>query len=333
MGFKFGDLTREITETGAQIANTCTKVIEKAPSLGNEIVHTASKVGDSVSATGGHVGNAISDGIKKLPDAGLDEKLNSKSINTLAASVGDVVFPDNPKLRQRVEQLDADCRLSEAQFNRTKKDFERLEYRSRVAIAKYLKTRGFDSLESLDREVRRVATGKVFEEWGRLKTKIGRDLAIENMIETICGIAALGGVTVTGSLVTVGMISGPAGWSVLGAIGTASATIGGVVFVGALIKAMEQEDELKHHIKQLYYARSDLRLNLNRLNVLVDWSIAFAACLDMIDDTSFSSFESLLAQLEKRDRWRWMPSEVTKELAAYDRMRQAWTKADPEAKY
>ncbi|KAK4239299.1 hypothetical protein C8A03DRAFT_32637 [Achaetomium macrosporum] len=242
MGFKFGELTREITKvspvhhivkTGTQIANTAIKAIEEVPSVGNEIANTGSKLGEKISATGNCIGNTISDGIRKLPGAKLDEKLNSKNTNAFASSVGDLLFPDNPKLRHRAEQLEIDCRFFEAHFTWAKKDLNRLEDRARGAIDKFLKGRGFDSLDCLDREARRVAMGKVFEEWERLKANIGRDLAIENVIETICGIAALGGATVTGVLVAVGFISGPAGWSVLGAIGTATVIIGGVVFVGA----------------------------------------------------------------------------------------------------
>jgi len=53
--------------------------------------------------------------------------------------------------------------------------------------------------------------------------------------------AALGGAATVGTLMTVGAISGPAGWAAIGAVGTASMIVGGGLMIGFIFAAKEQQ--------------------------------------------------------------------------------------------
>lgn len=100
---------------------------------------------------------------------------------------------------------------------------------------KYLKANGFESLDELDEKIQKVVEGKALEDWEKLKTMIGKTHAVEQAVFSVCGIATLGGAGVLSALVVAGVLSGPAGWAALGAIGSAVAVIAAVSFISAII--------------------------------------------------------------------------------------------------
>jgi hypothetical protein len=86
---------------------------------------------------------------------------------------------------------------------------------------------------------------------------IGRSLAIENTIEGLLGITALGGATITGSLVAIGVLSGPSGWAALGAIATAVSVAEGALVIASIIQAKDQQDvSIKFNLTSLDFKRN-----------------------------------------------------------------------------
>jgi hypothetical protein len=75
----------------------------------------------------------------------------------------------------------------------------------------------------------------------RVLYRFNRSHAIEAAILSIEGIAVTTGALVGGSLVVVGIISGPVGWAALGAVTTAFALIGLGIGIGSIVLAAKQQ--------------------------------------------------------------------------------------------
>ena len=84
-------------------------------------------------------------------------------------------YPDNPKRRDRAQQLASDCQNFVDQYNQGRQDLEQQlgpNYQSQVQ--KLLEAFGCNSIDDLDGVVQQKASGQALKDWDEVKDKYDR---------------------------------------------------------------------------------------------------------------------------------------------------------------
>ena len=138
-------------------------------------------------------------------------------------------------------------------------------------IDSFLLKHGYSSFGDLEVEIQAVANSDALQQWDEIKNTIDITNAIDRAIFMFEGIAFAAGVPTIGALALAGVISGPAGWAALGAMGMASAVIMIVHVVASAITGKIVQERLKDAVEDLFHARADAHLQVNRIRLLNDF--------------------------------------------------------------
>lgn len=132
----------------------------------------------------------------------------------------------------------------------------------------YLKVHGFDSVGDLDVRVMETADSRALQDWESLKRTINVSNAVDRAIYVLSGVLEVGGIAAIGTLVQMGVVSGPAGWAALGGLGSAVAVVGVATIIGSVITGKVMQEKLKDCVEDLFHARADTHLQWQRLAVM-----------------------------------------------------------------
>ena len=80
-----------------------------------------------------------------------------------------IFYPDNPKRRDRAEQLANDCKNYVDAWNNKRADLETQLGPYKEKLDKVLAAFGCQTIHDLDRVVQKNATGKALEDWNKTK--------------------------------------------------------------------------------------------------------------------------------------------------------------------
>lgn len=80
-----------------------------------------------------------------------------------------IFYPDNPKRRDRADQLANDCKYYVDQWNTKRADLEKELGPYKAKLDKVLAAFGCQTVEDLDRVVQQRATGQILDDWNKTK--------------------------------------------------------------------------------------------------------------------------------------------------------------------
>lgn len=105
-------------------------------------------------------------------------------------------------------------------------------------------------------------------DWEDLKASLKGSSAVGQAILRIEGVVAIAAPVIAGAAVAVGAITMGAALAAVGIVGTASTVVLLVLGIAAVIVGKINKERLNDAIEDLFYARADAKLQVNRIGLM-----------------------------------------------------------------
>lgn len=140
-------------------------------------------------------------------------------------------------------------------------------------IDTYLASHGYSSFEALDAKLHEVLDSDALTDWEDLKSTLKDSSAVGQAILRIEGIVAIAAPIIAGAAVAVGAVTMGAGLAAVGIAGAASTVVLLVLGIAAVIVGKINKERLNDAIEDLFYARADAQLQVNRIGLMNEFVI------------------------------------------------------------
>ncbi|KAK4444110.1 hypothetical protein QBC34DRAFT_385536 [Podospora aff. communis PSN243] len=248
----------------------------------------------------------------------------------MGQGISDLFFPSNPKLRHRADELGADCKDLERKFEEAKTKFETFEQKLQDSISAFLLANGYSDATSLERKLEEVASSDTMKAWRSLRNSTHVSEKVDQAIWIVVGVAEVAGSTAVPAMVAAGIMSGPAGWAAAGALTAAAVTMALMSIVASAIQGKKQQEKLKDAIVDLFHARQEMKLQVDRLDVLNSFLDHLVVYVAMTGDEKLEQYAPIFKQFESSFNLKWDIGFAVQSLAVLDQARGSWKGADPK---
>jgi len=249
----------------------------------------------------------------------------------MGGSGSSLFYPDNPKRRDRAEQLKNDCQQA-------KDDYERV--RARLAaqldplqgkLDDVLRALGCNTLAELDQKVLNTATGQVLSDWKQVRDTYDTADKVEGIIWTACAIISLAGFAIS---VVMGVFSFGVGFAAgMTITAVITAIIGIVGLIYDAINGAIQRAKLREAINKLFETRLKICKVRNQIQSMDDIVPTIKTLYEVVIESGITDKEKIKQILVKRGSGiadkGWSYYRTAQDLNNMDRSRGSWTNEDP----
>ncbi|KAF8249513.1 hypothetical protein K440DRAFT_640888 [Wilcoxina mikolae CBS 423.85] len=187
------------------------------------------------------------------------------------SKINDLFYPDNPKRRERAEELEHDIKSLNKEFNDLKAKIDEQSKSMEEKLTKFLHSQGYNSIDELDESVQRILNGKDLEDWRELKKNLKVDVFVEKLTFTISGLITIATGVFSAGLWIFGIIPGATAVAAIEAVGAALAVVAVGFIVFEAIQGAQERARLEEAIRKLAFARVDAKQQLKTLMVYARW--------------------------------------------------------------
>ncbi|EON99517.1 hypothetical protein UCRPA7_4955 [Phaeoacremonium minimum UCRPA7] len=264
----------------------------------------------------------------------------------MSRAIGDIFYPDNPNRRNRFNELLAQIRTYETEFQALEKKKIKVFKEAREKVDDALRRKGYETRDELRQAIRdKISDNKEMKKFDKIKAEcvdlppldilryadsILRPRLLETgnvggvVLDIIC-LASSSLTVVTGVGMFLGVVAGPAGWALIGVLGAIAAGATIVVAIISFIDAMNERDTLRDGISTLWKKRAAMKYHLDKLDALVQSIKTIVSMADLCDEEELA--EVLEENLGRKTLFG--PWNTREKLRDQDRRNGSWTNEDP----
>ncbi|KIM35078.1 hypothetical protein M413DRAFT_14751 [Hebeloma cylindrosporum] len=255
----------------------------------------------------------------------------------MGQSVSDLFYPDNPKRRNRAEQLREDILAYCNSYDEIKKARDEVLKEIRPRLATLLKNEGYDSPEALDAKVQSILTGDNLKYYLRVKALHDASSDLERTVFSISSYISIGSGVFLGGLALLGIITGGTAFAILGGVGLALAAIGASLVLFSVLAGEQERRNLKEAISKLGPERLNARRAQMMMQAISNWCRYIVRKKEYLDSAVVERNPDLAAEIWEGDfKADFAKSEhrpVVEWLINHDMERGAWTAEDGNWRY
>ncbi|THH34167.1 hypothetical protein EUX98_g49 [Antrodiella citrinella] len=244
-----------------------------------------------------------------------------------------IFYPDNPKRRDRAEQLANDCKYYADQWDTKRADLERELGPYKAKLDRVLAAFGCQTVEDLDRVVQERTTGQTLDDWNKTKGSFDKTQVIDQIIMGAMGVIAISGLAIS----AVGALAGGFGFFVGLAVTADILLVFGIIgAIFDIINGAIQRDKLRDAITQLFTDRLRCKQSLAHIDNLYVWLPSIKEIYQTFEDLGYSD-QKIIDRFKKRGVMKPLQEDldaetlykVASDLHDMDTQRGSWTNEDP----
>ncbi|KAK6521019.1 hypothetical protein TWF506_001252 [Arthrobotrys conoides] len=283
---------------------------------------------------GGNTGDSLRGSMPELADADEStERAFLEPIVKATQTVGDLFYPDNPKRRDRLEQLKSDIATMKDQVVELKADIDKIIGDCQAKVTKLLHDSGYQSVDDLEKKVKEVLPPSALQEWEGFKRSFDLSNNIENLVFTVTSFVTIGTGVIGYGLAVFGIIGFATAGAALAFVTSVSTVLAIIVTIIAIINAGEERTKLREAISKLAYTRFDARAILSQMEIYKQHAVAFQS---FVDNKLFSGHPELFPEFTATTMGNELKAitreSIIQKLQALDQQRTggAYTDDDPD---
>ncbi|KAI0558393.1 hypothetical protein FGB62_213g07 [Gracilaria domingensis] len=251
--------------------------------------------------------------------------------------MSDMFYPANPDRRRRAEQLYADIKGIQREYESLRQQYLRTVDQMEPLMNDILKSLGFSSVDELNQAARQSLSGQALKDYEDLLERMDKNNRVDGIITGVTSLVSLGGAVIVGVLVMMGAITLATGGAALAALGIVFAVVAIAGLIAGAIEGAKMRKELRRNIRDNFQNRRKAKLALEQMRVIGYWSALLKALLRTINlskdqeyvISQFQKFSKLLAGPKQMFDNVTLAS-VDKQLHKLDSSRRSWTNEDPK---
>ncbi|KAJ8520443.1 hypothetical protein ONZ45_g2738 [Pleurotus djamor] len=244
-----------------------------------------------------------------------------------------IFYPDNPKRRDRAQQLADDCTNCKNQYDAKHAEIEAILGPYKEKLDKVLRAFGCSTLDDLDRVVQKNATGQALDDWNNTKNIYDKTQIVDQVIMGAMGTIAIAGLAIS----TVGALAGGFGFFVgLAVTSDILLALGVIGAIFDIVNGAIQRSKLRDSINDLFESRIKIKQVLAHIDNLNTWIPSITAIYQAYEEAGYDpekiierfKTKGLMKPLEqdlRDDSFR----QAAVDLNEIDRNRGSWTNEDP----
>ncbi|KAK6351255.1 hypothetical protein TWF718_004425 [Orbilia javanica] len=190
-------------------------------------------------------------------------------------TIGDLFYPDNPKRRQRLQQLQDDIAVMKTSVEELKHDIDTIIGDCQEKVTKLLHDSGYKSVEEMEKRVKEVLPPGALDEWERFKRGLDLDNAIQNLVFTVSGLITIGTGVIGYGLAAFGVIGAATAGAALGLVTSIGTVLAIIVTICAILDAGDERTKLREAISKLAFTRFDAEAILEQMQIYKQHAVAF----------------------------------------------------------
>ncbi|KAJ8696996.1 hypothetical protein PTI98_006813 [Pleurotus ostreatus] len=244
-----------------------------------------------------------------------------------------IFFPDNPKRRDRADQLANDCQNFKFTFDAKHAEVEQILGPCKAKLDNVLRAFGCTDLDQLDRVVQERATGQALDDWNKTKGNYDKTQIVDQVIMGAMGTVAIAGLAIS----AVGALAGGFGFFV--GLAVTSDILLALGIIGAIfdiVNGAVQRSKLRDAIDRLFESRLKVGQVLVHIQNLALWLPSIVDIYQTYEEVGYDP-DKIIERFRTKGLMKPLQSDlqdenfhkVASDLHDIDNNRGSWMNEDP----